>query len=448
MTTHLSALLETVTGLEAAWADAEDATDMTRAQLMRASEELTLARRQMDALLAEVAAEISHESRTELGPDALAKQQGYRSTTQLIAASTRGTTGEAAQLVRVGEAIAPRSNLLGEKLPAKYPFLQRGIAAGELSMAAAAQIIALLDRVRIKIGAEQTAEAEEFLSDRAAGQSLDNVRKLIVNLEAHLDPDGIEPSEEERRAQRSATMFERDGNLHVNLVTPVEEGAAIRAAVQGYVSAQFAARKDAVDPDGPDADHRTVQMMQADAITLFCQHMLSCTHTDVPLHGATVVVRIDLEDLTSGIGHGTIDGTDAPISVSAVRRMAAGGGIIPCVLDSEGEILDWGRERRLFTRAQKLALAERDGGCAMCDLPPDMTKVHHLRWWQRDAGPTDLDNGILLCESCHHRIHDNGWEIRIDGTGTAARVWFLPPPHVDPSRTPRLGGRARYAIAA
>ncbi|REJ03936.1 HNH endonuclease [Microbacterium bovistercoris] len=448
MTTHLSALLETVTGLEMAWADAADATEMTRDQLMRASEELTLARRQMDALLAEVAAEISHESRAELGPEGLAKQQGYRSTTQLIAASTRGTTGEAAQLVRVGEAIAPRSNLLGEKLPAKYPFLQRGVASGELSMAAAAQIIALLDRVRIKIGAERTAEAEQLLAARAAGQSLDNVRRMIVHAEAHLDPDGIEPSEDERRAQRSATMFERDGNLHVHLVTPAEEGAAIRAAVQGYVSAQFAARKDAVDPNGPDADHRTVQMMQADAFTLFCQHMLSCAHTDVPLHGATVIVRIDLEELTSGTGHGTIDGTDAPISVSAVRRMAAGGGIIPCVLGSEGEILDWGRERRLFTRAQKLALAERDGGCAMCDLPPCMTKVHHLRWWQRDAGPTDLDNGILLCESCHHRIHDNGWEIRIDGTGTSARVWFLPPPHVDPSRTPRLGGRARYAIAA
>ncbi|UJP09849.1 HNH endonuclease [Microbacterium sp. KUDC0406] len=448
MAQHLTALLETVTGLETAWAEAADATEMTRDQLMRASEELTLARRQMDALLAEVAAEISHESRTELGPDGLAKQHGYRSTTQLIAASTRGTTGEAAQLVKVGEAIAPRSNLLGEKLPAKYPFLQKGIASGDLSMVAAAQIIAMLDRVRIKVGTEKTAEAEEFLTSRAAGQSLDNVRKLVVNLEAHLDPDGIEPSEEERRARRSATMFERDGNLHVHLVTPVEEGAPIRAAVQGYVSGQFAARKDAVDPDGPDADHRTVQMMQADAFTLFCQHMLACSHTDVPLHGATVIVRIGLEDLTSGTGHGTIDGADAPISVSAVRRMAAGGSVIPCVLGSGSEILDWGREKRLFTRAQKLALAERDGGCAMCDLPPGMTKAHHLRWWERDAGPTDLDNGVLLCESCHHRIHDNGWEIRIDGTGTAAHVWFVPPPHVDPSRRPRLGGRARYAIAA
>ncbi|WP_082297726.1 HNH endonuclease [Microbacterium sp. GCS4] len=84
----------------------------------------------------------------------------------------------------------------------------------------------------------------------------------------------------------------------------------------------------------------------------------------------------------------------------------------------------------------------------MCGLPPQMTKAHHLRWWHRDTGPTDLDNGVLLCESCHHRIHDNGWEIRIEGRGVAARVWLIPPASVDPARTPRLGGRARYDIAA
>jgi 5-methylcytosine-specific restriction protein A len=117
-------------------------------------------------------------------------------------------------------------------------------------------------------------------------------------------------------------------------------------------------------------------------------------------------------------------------------------------MGSDSEILDWGRERRLFTRAQRLALVERDGGCAMCGLSPEMTRAHHIRWWQRDAGPTDLSNGVLLCETCHHRIHDNDWEIRIDGTGVTARVWFVPPRYVDPARTPRLGGRARFDIAA
>lgn len=79
----------------------------------------------------------------------------------------------------------------------------------------------------------------------------------------------------------------------------------------------------------------------------------------------------------------------------------------------------------------------------MCGLPPEMTKAHHIRWWARDGGKTDLSNGVLLCETCHHLIHDVEWEIRIDGDGIAGRVWFIPPPHIDPRRTPRLGGRAR-----
>ena len=128
--------------------------------------------------------------------------------------------------------------------------------------------------------------------------------------------------------------------------------------------------------------------------------------------------------------------------------MAADAQVIPCVLGGDSEILDWGRVKRLFTPAQKVALAERDGGCARCGAPPAWTHVHHLDWWERDRGPTDLANGVLLCTACHHTIHDEGWTITVEGTGTTARVWFLPPPWIDASRTPRLGGRARFALTA
>ncbi|WP_461476689.1 DUF222 domain-containing protein, partial [Microbacterium sp. HJ5] len=201
-------------------------------------------------------------------------------------------------------------------------------------------------------------------------------------------------------------------------------------------------------PQDADAPRRTLPQRQADALALLASHMLGCGSSDRPIEGATVVVRVSLDDLQSGSGSATIDGIDQPVSIGMVRRMAASGGVIPCVLGGDSEILDWGRRKRLFTPAQRLALAERDGGCAMCGLPPGMTKAHHLRWWARDAGPTDVDNGILLCETCHHRIHDNGWEIEIEGRGVDARVWFIPPAHVDRDRTPRLGGRARFSFVA
>lgn len=444
----LSGLHEAMSRLEETWAGAGDSGDLTRAQLIAVNDAIGVLRRRLEAVHVEVGAGIARESRPELGAQGLAKQQGFRNPAKLIAATTGVSTGEAARLVSVGEATAPRTGLLGQRLPARYPVVRESLAAGALSAQAAGMIVALLERCRVAAGAARVTEGERALVDAAAGLALDDVRKLVVRAEAWLDPDGVEPRAEEQRARRSLTIHERDGMVHLNAVFDAETAAPVVAAIRGYVTAAFAARRDAPDAGAPDADCRSVAMLQADALAVFGAHVLGCEGRRVPLSGATVVVRVSVETLESGVGSAQIDGIDQPVSVGAVRRMAAGGGVIPCVLGGGSEILDWGREKRLFTRVQRLALVERDGGCAMCGLPPEMTKAHHLRWWRRDHGPTDLDNGVLLCETCHHRIHDNGWDVRIDGAGTTARVWFVPPRYVDPARTPRLGGRARFDIAA
>ncbi|MGM7698174.1 DUF222 domain-containing protein [Microbacterium sp. A84] len=444
---QLTVLHEALTRLDEVWADASDANGLSREQLIAATNAVGLLQRRLDAVHVDVAAGIASESRPELGADSLAKQQGFRSAAKLIAAATGVSTGDASRLIKVGEATAIRTDLLGSRLPAKYPLVREAMTAGTLSAQAAALIIAVLERCRIAAGLERIAEGERMLVDTAPGLALDEVRRLVVRVEAWLDPDGVEPREDEQRGRRSLTFHERGGRLHFDGDFDVETGAPIVAALRGYVSAAFAARKNAPDPDAPDADHRTVAMLQADALALFCSHVLGCKER-TPVAGATVIVRIDYKDLVGGTGTATIDGIDQPVSAGAARRMAAGAEVIPCVLGGDSEILDWGRKKRLFTRAQRLALVERDDGCAMCNLPPEMTKAHHLRWWKRDHGRTDLSNGILLCETCHHRIHDNGWEIRIDGSGITARVWFIPPAYVDPARTPRLGGRARFGIAA
>ncbi|PRB16664.1 HNH endonuclease [Microbacterium sp. MYb62] len=437
--------------LDEVWAEADDSAELSREQLIAVSESIGVLRRRLDAVHVSVAACISRESRPELGAESLAKQQGFRNPATLIAAATGVSMGDASRLVKVGEATAPRSDLLGTPLPAKYPSVSEALESGALGAPAAAMIIAALDRCRIAAGAERIAEGERMLAEKAAGLALDDVRKLVVRVEAWLDPDGLKPQEEERRSKRALSLFERDGMVHLNAVLDVETAAPVVTAIRGFVTAAFAAREDTPDADAPDADRRTVPMIQADALAVFCAHVLGCERR-VPVAGATVIVRMDLDDLEAGAGSATIDGLDQPVSISAARRMAAGGGVIPCVLGGDSEVLDWGREKRLFTRAQRLALVERDGGCAMCGLPPEMTKAHHIRWWKRDRGPTDLSNGVLLCETCHHRIHDSGWEIRIEaggsGSGSGAHVWFIPPPYVDPARTPRLGGRARFDIAA
>ncbi|MGM7699045.1 DUF222 domain-containing protein [Microbacterium sp. A84] len=420
---QLTGLYEAVSRLDVAWAGVGDASELSREQLIAVTNAVGVVQRRLDAVHVDVAAGIASESRPELGADSLAKQQGFRTPAKLIAAATGISTGDASRLITVGQATAMRTDLLGAKLPAKYPLVRESMKAGTLSAQAAALIIAVLERCRIAAGVERISEGERLLVDAAPGLALDEVRRLTVRAEAWLNPDGVEPREDDQRSKRSLTFYERGGRLRFNGDFDVETGAPIVTALHGYVTAAFAARKNAPDPDAPDADHRTIAMLHADALALFCSHVLGCKER-TPVAGATVIVRINYTDLVgdTSTGTATIDGIDQPISASAARRMAAGAGIIPFVLGADSEILDWGRHKRLFTRAQRLALVERDDGCAMCNLPPDMTKAHHLRWWKRDHGPTDLSNGILLCETCHHRIHDNGWEIRIDGTGTTAHV--------------------------
>lgn len=319
--------------------------------------------------------------------------------------------------------------------------------AGDIGRDAAAAIIAMLDVIGPRADAASLHRAEASLVGSAQGLSMDQIAKLIVRAAADLDPRGAEKRDHDRREVRAVHLYERNGMLHLTATLDPVSAAPVKTAIEAMVAADFRAARERSSADGDDPERRSVPQRQADALALLCTHALSCDHGSLPLQGVTVVVRMTLEQLQTGVGSATIDGIGEPISASTARRMAASAGIIPCVLGARGDVLDWGREKRLFTRAQKLALVERDGGCAMCALPPGMTKAHHLRWWRRDAGPTDLANGVLLCESCHHRIHDNGWEIRVDDAD-GGRVWFIPPLAVDPDRTPRLGGRARFDYAA
>jgi len=413
-------------------------------ELVAVTEAFGALRRQVEAAFAPVAAEVARQSRAELGKDSFAKRQGFRTPVSLIATATGSTGGEAARLVQVGEATAPRLSLSGESLPAKRPHVAGAIAAARLGTWAASQIITLLDKLAPRVDAGRLDEAERQLVELAPGLRNDELARVLARAEAHLDPDGIEPREQELRAERSLVIQERDGLTILTARLDPETAAPVKAAIEGIVTGALR-RNEHVDDDC--RDQRSVKQLQADALADLCRHGLGCDRLPT-LSTTTVIVRLDLDALTSGVGSATIDGSDAPVSAATARRLAVDAQVVPCVLGGASEVLDWGRAKRLYTTAQKLALAERDGGCASCGAPVTWCHVHHISWWERDRGPTDLDNGVLLCTGCHHRIHDDGWEIRVDGAGREATVWLIPPPWIDPARTPRRGGRARYELTA
>lgn len=450
----------------------DDIDAMSDAGLVAVNEALAGVKRSVDALHTRIAAGIAARSAPELGKDGLARKNGFRTATKLIAASTGSHGGDARRLIKVGQATTPRMSFSGERAPAAHPHVAQALASGLLSVAAASAITTMLDRVAVAAGLAACQEAEETLVVQAQSLTLDELNAVLQRAEAYLDPDGLEPKIDDLRSARVLHVREdRDGAIVLSGRLDPVTGAPIKAAIDAFVTAQLRSSRgrnrpphdDVAEPataetlesaDGTPAlgdETRSIPQLKADALSAICRHLLGCDSATPTLPTTTVIVRMSLDALTTGIGTATIDGIAQPIDAGAARRMAADAEVIPCVLGADSEILDFGQARRLFTPAQKLALVERDGGCAACGLPPQFTEGHHILWWDLHRGDTDLRNGILLCAGCHHRIHTDGWEIRIEpppsGDVTGGTVWFVPPAHIDADRRPRLGGRKRFDYA-
>jgi hypothetical protein len=419
---------------------------MSDGGLMQVTDQLARIHRDVEALLARAAAEVGRRSGPEFGESGLSKAQGFQNPVRLIAASLGGSRADAARLVAVGAATAERQTFTGERVASKHPHVANALQAATISVDGAAAITGMLDRVALRADPVLAEVVEAALVELAADATLELLLRGVREAEARLDHDGMEPRDELLHQERSLTMRD-DGNgmLHLHARLDPERAAPVKAAIEALVSDVLRRREPgACETDPVIDDRRSIPQIQADALAALAQHALGCGQTLTPLVKTTVVVRLNLDTLTDGLGHATIDGLDQPVSAATARRMAADAELIPAVLGGDSLPLDLGRSARLFSRAQRLALAERDGGCASCGQNITYVHAHHVRWWERDAGPTDLTNGVLLCSFCHHQIHRDGWEIRAE----RGQVWFIPPPHVDPHRTPRLGGKARFELAA
>ena len=157
-------------------------------------------------------------------------------------------------------------------------------------------------------------------------------------------------------------------------------------------------------------DTRTVDQRRGDALLGVCRRATVATSM-VTRAGAkaTVLVTIGLDDLRDrtrpGVLVGGVDGGTV-LGPETVRRLACDANILPAVLGGSGQILDLGGYRRAFTSAQVRALWLRDRHCTFpgCTVPGTWADAHHL-WHWADGGPTDLDNGTLLCGRHHTIVH-------------------------------------------
>ncbi|MGN6325219.1 DUF222 domain-containing protein [Pseudolysinimonas sp.] len=401
-------------------------------QLLDRQRALALDRRRLDAELAAVAAEIAHRSRRELGHEGLAQRLGARTAERLVQQVARVSAHDAGVMVRVGGLSGP---------------VAAAVSAGSLSLDAA-------DVIR----AVQTPALEEQLIRDAGSLPPDRLAAHARRLRDDLDRAGVAEREAELRERRYLHLTpQADGMTRVSGLLDPESAAVVAAAVDAATSPRRGVRF--VDPADrardealAAADERTLEQVAADALVELVRIGSAAGAEDVlGAHRPSVRVHVTLTDLESRHGSGEFEGQTAGVSIATVERHACATGVVPIAFDRDGQPLDVGRDQRLFTARQRIALAARDGGCRFpgCDRPPSWCEAHHVRHWYRDEGRTDVADGVLLCRHHHLLAHNNGWRVVRDG----ARYAVVPPRSVDPAQrpvdAPPKGALARrYAVSA
>ena len=153
-------------------------------------------------------------------------------------------------------------------------------------------------------------------------------------------------------------------------------------------------------------------------------------------HSTQIIVRADLADLLDEHGGiGEIAGAGL-LPAGVVDRLSCNADVSVVLFGDQLTPLYEAVASRAPTAAQRRALIARDGGCIGCGAPPGDCEAHHIIPWKR-GGPTKIDNLVLVCWSCHDRIHDHNWQvIRRNG-----RYRLIPPdnttsPNPAPSRKP------------
>ena len=128
---------------------------------------------------------------------------------------------------------------------------------------------------------------------------------------------------------------------------------------------------------------------------------------------ATLLVIADYDTVARDLKNLRYD-DGLPVAADRIAKLAAQAKILPAIFNADGDPLWLGRTSRDASFGQRIALAARDGGCVNCAAPAEGGEPHHIEWFSR-GGATDIDNLALLCERCHHLVHDDGWQLHSDG---------------------------------
>ena len=273
---------------------------------------------------------------------------------------------------------------------AELPVTSEALASGEIPQGHA--------RLIARTSSESTID-EALLVEAANTQPFDEFARTVKRHQQDQADDDGQSLLDRQRKNRKARIFESSDSGMFVLSGEFDQitGARIATALTSK-ERQLWHRED------PKA-RRTPQQRMADALAeLICEPA-----GDGKSAGTDLLVIADFDVIKQQLDNPRLaDGSAIP--VVELHRLALEANLLPSIFDTKAQDMWLGRKQRTASEAQRVALIARDQHCIGCSANPLWCRAHHIIWWSKN-GPTDVDNLVLVCDDCHHKIHDHGWQV-------------------------------------
>ena len=429
-------------------------------QLLTMMADASAARDAVEVVLAAAAAEVARRSARELGYAGLAQRKGHRNVTSLVQNITGQTKADVGRAIRAGEELAPAtvpvSTVTAEPpvAPTWQTTLRDAFATGRITQAQFSALRTGLGEPPLERYPDLAPDfllrawtvAVEALLAEAPVLPVEELRNAARIARDRLDPVGVTMRFEERFEARSFRAWIDENGQHHARIAFDDDAAAwvhtmLRAALRPRRGPRFvtpgALEGDVIAP----LDERSNEQLQYDTLISILRTGANADPNQAfgdRQPGVRIIVEASAIDdaeedgkmRVTGAGHLEDGGASVPPGV--VEKYLCDAGATTIRIDASGRPLDVGRESRLFTAKQRVAIAARDGGCIWpsCIAPPSECEYHHTAHWFEHHGRTDVDDGVPLCRNCHMRLHNQRWRIareRDPFTGLDT-YWLHPPP--------------------
>ncbi|MGH9055489.1 MAG: HNH endonuclease [Acidimicrobiales bacterium] len=290
-----------------------------------------------------------------------------------------------------------------EKLHVAHQLTRRRVladafAAGRLSYSALRAICRIED---------PDGSVDEALVALAEAGSVADVERAVRFYQLHADQDRLPPDPSTLRGLKLRPGL--DGTATVEVTLTDVEAAELMAILQAFVDnpAQSAAAdsRQAGSDQSAAADSREAErvpetLRRADALMDMARVALA--HVGDPQASGADRYMVHLVsrpgESVSLLGGTALDPADA-------GRVGCDASTVMHHVGAGGEPLALGRRTRVWSVAQRRAIAVRDRGrCRFPGCERRHVDIHHLLPWE-DGGSTDITNGLLACPRHHTLLH-------------------------------------------